>query len=657
MATRTEARRRHARRRGQHPDRRILPPDRPRSAHVLDRLVLNGRWLRMQIGDRLLDAQLERTTEGASTVTLTVWDGDRAVSRSGVFGDRTLFRGSQIRLDGLLYRITGISRQGDQLTVTFEDAVVADLKNHGENRPVRVSRGVMTRAQFCAFLLRQAGAKVIVLDEHVIQPVKGAKQLREEIRQARRESQGASSRGSSQATGAGQVYPKHSLAQAQANPDGYAWLSTRKIRAIYEAVGFTPTEALHMAQISHGESGLQVGGEWRHYPGIVATDGGIGLLQITPTEAAWGSRSNPVWSWLAELGGATAMRNPVQNALMGHRLFKDGGYRPWHGTRHLNLSSKAAGPVLKPGAKEAILAGGREGGVPSAAFTKDVAFDRKHNESTWTACKRLLDEVRWRMFVREGVVVIASDPALMRAVPSLLVKERSEQVETLDFDWHRALRVGEMTGRAYVQRWSADPGEVIDVDGLPPIDRRWLLASIRVSLLRANRLADITLKAPQQPLKEPAPELETGPSVTGDVSGEKGSAERLYQECKRISDAHGPYVFGGGHGAPLANLRSGQGLDCSSSTSLALYRAGLFEGRTVAMVSGQFASSYGKPGRGKYFTVWAHSGHVFIELHGLGDAKRFDTSPGYGGGGGSGPSMRTTSRPTAGFTARHIPGL
>jgi hypothetical protein len=105
--------------------------------------------------------------------------------------------------------------------------------------------------------------------------------------------------------------------------------------------------------------------------------------------------------------------------------------------------------------------------------------------------------------------------------------------------------------------------------------------------------------------------------------------------------------------AARRRCQSGQGLDCSSSSSLALKRAGLFSDN-VAWVSGRFASSYGQPGPGQHFTVWANGGHVWIEFHGLGAAKRFDTSP--HGSGGRGPRLRYTPRSTSGFVARHWPG-
>jgi hypothetical protein len=92
--------------------------------------------------------------------------------------------------------------------------------------------------------------------------------------------------------------------------------------------------------------------------------------------------------------------------------------------------------------------------------------------------------------------------------------------------------------------------------------------------------------------------------------------------------------------------------DCSSSTSHVLWGGGRFG--TAPWVSGQLMY-YGAPGPGRWVTVYANSGHVFIYVAGL----RFDTSR-YGWGPNaseSGPRWRLGPRPLTGFVARHPAGL
>ena len=117
------------------------------------------------------------------------------------------------------------------------------------------------------------------------------------------------------------------------------------------------------------------------------------------------------------------------------------------------------------------------------------------------------------------------------------------------------------------------------------------------------------------------------------------------EEVKQIIEAGNiiartPYVWGGGHGKWIDT-----GYDCSGSVSFVLANAGLIEG---PMASGPLMS-WGKPGRGKWVTVWTHQGHVFMEVAGI----RFDTS----GQRIDGSRWQNTMRSTSGFVARHPAGL
>ncbi len=104
---------------------------------------------------------------------------------------------------------------------------------------------------------------------------------------------------------------------------------------------------------------------------------------------------------------------------------------------------------------------------------------------------------------------------------------------------------------------------------------------------------------------------------------------------------HMPYVYGGGHGAAAS------GLDCSGSTSYVLRSAGLMQG----CIPSQAFLKWGRSGPGKYITVYARDGHVFMTICGL----RLDTSS--GGSGHVGPRWSTKPRTLAKFKARHPENL
>lgn len=131
---------------------------------------------------------------------------------------------------------------------------------------------------------------------------------------------------------------------------------------------------------------------------------------------------------------------------------------------------------------------------------------------------------------------------------------------------------------------------------------------------------------------------------------------RLLEAMREVNGRTSGYLYGAGHGVDLDGLDPTGHFDCSSSTSYVLRRAGLFPDDR-AWVSGKYAQSYGEPGRGRYFTVYANDGHVWIRLH-RSRWWRFDTSP-YGDPRSprSGPRLRYLPRLTWGFAARRRKGV
>jgi peptidoglycan hydrolase CwlO-like protein len=73
-----------------------------------------------------------------------------------------------------------------------------------------------------------------------------------------------------------------------------------------------------------------------------------------------------------------------------------------------------------------------------------------------------------------------------------------------------------------------------------------------------------------------------------------------------------PYIYGGGHASFHAD-----GYDCSGSVSYALAAAGLV---SSPMVSGAY-ESWGEPGPGRWITIYANAGHMWMDVAGW----RFDT--------------------------------
>ncbi len=178
------------------------------------------------------------------------------------------------------------------------------------------------------------------------------------------------------------------------------------------------------------------------------------------------------------------------------------------------------------------------------------------------------------------------------------------------------------TGRDYVS-----PGAPTDAEV------RTELANARAQLTKFKRYLGTTAY------------LQTGPRARVLPDGTAVAPENAPPLVQRVIQAGNaiaklPYEWGGGHGAWRDN-----GYDCSGSVSFALAGAGLLE---APMASGGFMN-WGAEGPGKWITIYANEGHMFMVVAGL----RFDTS----GQGRAGTRWQEEASSSAGLNVRHPPGL
>jgi cell wall-associated NlpC family hydrolase len=119
--------------------------------------------------------------------------------------------------------------------------------------------------------------------------------------------------------------------------------------------------------------------------------------------------------------------------------------------------------------------------------------------------------------------------------------------------------------------------------------------------------------------------------------------QRIIAGANAIADF--PYVFGGGHASFVSNS-----YDCSGSVSYALAAGGLLSSPET---SGSL-ESWGAPGPGKWITVYANAGHVYMYVNIGGRWMRYDT---VGRSGVFASRWQPEIRSNAGFVARHWAGL
>jgi hypothetical protein len=133
----------------------LVPVRDPRAAKTrpefyLDVVVKSG--LDVSVADAITGGELERTMEGASTLTLTLHDPHRALLRNP-----DLARAIDMTFGGYWWRLVKVSKSGDALTLTFEDRDVAYLRQHA--KPRKAFRNKVTRAEFIRQLVREVGQR------------------------------------------------------------------------------------------------------------------------------------------------------------------------------------------------------------------------------------------------------------------------------------------------------------------------------------------------------------------------------------------------------------------------------------------------------------------------------------------------------------------
>ena len=145
--------------------------------------------------------------------------------------------------------------------------------------------------------------------------------------------------------------------------------------------------------------------------------------------------------------------------------------------------------------------------------------------------------------------------------------------------------------------------------------------------------------APPAPAAPPLPTATVGPGgLAVAPEGAPDVVKRIIAAANQIATT--PYRYGGGHGS-----WTDSGYDCSGSVSYALHGAGLL---SASMPSGGF-TSWGDAGAGRWVTIYANAGHMYMVVAGL----RFDTS----GHSAAGTRWQADMRSSAGFVVRHPAGL
>ncbi|HXI18850.1 MAG TPA: hypothetical protein VNM48_21000 [Chloroflexota bacterium] len=441
-----------------------------------------GKAMRADMREALVDAALELTLDAAPSLQLDFRDPNSDLLRSGFFGEGNLDGdGVQVTVRNVRWRLMGVRRGADgALSCTFEDETVAGLRGI---RRVRVApRGKLTRAQFIQARIRELRplVKFVCPELNDRQPVDAAK--------------------AGKSGGATGVYglPKSGVKVKEGKADANQRRNLETILDVGVAAGASRKEMEAAIAACIVESVARTS----------ATNGQhVGLFQMNDDKGTVAQRRNATFAakWFFSTAKARLKAKPSLSVVQLAEAVEVSG----------NASAYQRWLAQAKGIVTAYMGGGGETkGNRRAAATGKYMFSigppgGEKRESYWDGFQRLATEVEWRFFVVAGVAYYMSEPRMYAAKPILTVDPDSEVVRALEFEVDAGMRTSEATLTVDAELWSIPPGATVELTDCGPATGRWLVVGYRRSLF--DTAASIALRKPKPELPEPAAEQrETG---------------------------------------------------------------------------------------------------------------------------------------------------
>jgi hypothetical protein len=494
--------------------------------------VAGKKGLKVNFAEAITEGHIERSIEGASLISITVHDGTKEILRSGMFGtdDNTVLPAVDVKVEGLWYRLNSMQKNGEEITLEFEDRIVYYLKTL--NKPISASRAHTTRAMFIGRMvsaITKQKVRYFCPELHVKQPIEGEggvegytenkktgkrkyKKKKTSERTRRAELAGGLL-STTDLTVKGTAANKSQLEVLEEVLDAGSEMGANKKVMLSSLMCVTQESD---AQNSKGEGGVNVGpfdqNEHDGWPasGSVGTDAKAYFKQAIANDKA-----NPQLS-LQDLVQS------VQKSGAGASK-----YAPWRAEAEKTLTEYGEKGI---GAKH------------GHTYTKEYDFhvglpDGPQNENYWEASERLAEEVNWRRFVVGNTFYYVSDKDLMARKPIAEFSEDSEGIEEINGHIDGNILVSEAVVKCRATRWFAPPGSVVKVINTGPFNGRWLVFSIFRDLFSTE--CEIKLHQPQATKPEKAPQSVTVPTsgaseslIFGEHLSGGTAAERIVEAAK-----------------------------------------------------------------------------------------------------------------------------
>jgi hypothetical protein len=496
-------------------------------AVILDAVARGGR--NVTITDAITGGTLERTLEGASTLTLELHDPHRELLRA------SLTQAFDCQYAGVWWRLVKIGKSGDKVTLTLEDRDVAYLRAH--RRPRKISRGKQTRAQFVRSLVREVGRgdskttpiKFYCPEVNDRQPIGKSS---EDAKPERRKKADRDNKKQKGLANASNLTVKGARATAEQRRNMQRVLDVadtlkagpKATKALVEAV----IVESQVQNLTHGDRDS------------------LGILQVRVSTSGSATRSRDI-EWCVrqflkvgfytdpQLGGGGAMaiarRNPSASAGRVAQATQGSGV-PDAYDQHASEADKwldAYGGA----------SGNDSGGTDAAQGTRrKYEFTRGQAgkpEDSWTAITRLAAEVNWHAFMDRGTLYFVSEDRLMQARARYVINEDLAGVHGIDFDIDQGKVSAEVTVSVRADLFDVPVGCVVAINETGIANGRWLVSAVSQGVFSED--AQLTLKAPTPKLPEPDAERTSGGGQGDNETSSASSASKGSLRDRIIAEA------------------------------------------------------------------------------------------------------------------------
>ncbi len=480
----------------------------------IDDLRFRGRNVTADVSGAVTGAPtLKRTISGASTIGLTLSDPSGKLIRKPFLNQTT-----RCELDGLDFTLGQVKWKDGVVNTRLLDSAVARLM--ALKGPKKAFRDEMTRAQFIALLFREARVPLVSPEKFITQPV-GVREP-----EAKRRAQSDEDR----APGFG--------AGARIKVKGVA-ADSEQIRVAGKII----------------ETGIRLGADFRVLSmGIACATQENNMRFSNPGDAAGPDSRGPFGQRLQYYPRANESVEACAEYFFASDVSQPGGMIGFNARNPdmnfslaINEVQRSAHPTLYQQWKEEAnntvreyLGGDGTGTSVQVETEQRYPFTVGKDENYWKAATRLAKEVRWRLFISNGIGYYMTDQRLLQSRPRTRIEfdyagsgalNYSPGVDSVEFEATPGKPVNRMTIVGRAAGWKVPPGAVVVLGpDAGPGEGRWLTSSIETTLTSRN----VTVKCvrPGKPLPEPAPKTNTRTVTVEGGAGSSAGAERAVTWAK-----------------------------------------------------------------------------------------------------------------------------